>query len=122
MDYMPALSHKYIISIRGFLTFGFFLILLSSVYAQDDLGQPTKESAGKPISTGPVQIINGALFVKNNSFFIRGAGYQPIPIGKSAAYGNGINDVFNFAYKRDLPVLRAMNANRVRTWAIVTNH
>lgn len=39
--------------------------------------QPT----GKPVSTGPIQVIDRRLIVDGNAFTVKGVGYQPVPIG-----------------------------------------
>lgn len=72
----------------------------------------------KPVSTGPVKITrDGTLTVNCVPFFMKGVGYQPIPIGETVGY-----DFFKpEIYERDFPLLRAMGANSIRTWANVTN-
>lgn len=69
-------------------------------------------------STGPVRIVNGQLVVNGQPFFIKGVGYNPIPIGRSYAYGfSGDREI----YSRDFPLIRAMGANTIRTWSKVTS-
>ncbi|MCK5282800.1 MAG: thrombospondin type 3 repeat-containing protein [Nanoarchaeota archaeon] len=79
---------------------------------------PPQVPAVKPASQGPVKIINTTLYVDNQEFPIKGAGYQPTPICERYGY-----DFFSEPeiYNRDFALLRDMNANTIRTWAKVTN-
>jgi len=76
--------------------------------------QPT----GKPVSTGPVRVIDGALYVHGRPFAVRGVGYQPTPIGM---YPDPAGLLFMYTdpgiLTRDLPLLRGLHVNTVRTWS-----
>lgn len=77
-----------------------------------------KKATGKPISTGPVRLQDGALWVEGRPFTVKGVGYQPVPIGYPISRAT-----LDFLYtdpcilERDIPLLRAMNVNTVRTWS-----
>ena len=73
----------------------------------------------KPISTGGVQISGNTLLVEGRSFIIKGLCYQAVPIGEFP----WIYDIYNDAniYDRDLPILRDMGANTIRTYSKVTS-
>jgi hypothetical protein len=81
---------------------------------------PLPPSFVKPRSTGPVQIQGRQLLVRGQPFQIRGVGYAPTPIGR------GVDEVAIYSdpaiYGRDLPLLRALGANTIRTWGPVTSH
>jgi hypothetical protein len=74
----------------------------------------------KPLSTGPVQVRGRSLVVHGQPFQIRGVGYAPTPIG------HGVDEVAIYSdpaiYGRDLPLLRTLGANAIRTWGLVTSH
>ncbi|MDD5680363.1 MAG: discoidin domain-containing protein, partial [Candidatus Omnitrophica bacterium] len=73
----------------------------------------------KPQSTGPVRISGRNILLNGEKFIIKGAGYQPVPVG----YDVNEYDVYNTPgiYNRDLPLLRAMNCNVIRTWGKVNS-
>jgi len=73
----------------------------------------------KPMSTGSVQISGNALLVEGRSFTIKGVCYQPVPIGE-VPWGY---DIYNGShiYDRDMPILRDMGANTIRTYNKVTS-
>lgn len=79
-------------------------------------------SQHKPPSTGRVRVEGRQLLVDGQPFQVRGVGYSPVPIGKR------VSEVATTMYSdpaiwgRDLPVLRAMHANTIRTWGEVTSH
>ncbi|MDP3789667.1 MAG: glycoside hydrolase family 2 TIM barrel-domain containing protein, partial [Candidatus Omnitrophota bacterium] len=79
---------------------------------------PPKNPFSKPQSTGPVQISGNTLLVSGTPFTIKGVCYQPTPIGSVPWQ----YDIFSNAdiYNRDLPILRSMGANTLRTYAKVT--
>lgn len=74
----------------------------------------------KPPSQGPVRVVGRNLIVHDQPFRIRGVGYSPVPIGRRV----GDHDMYAdpAIWRRDLPVLRAMHANTIRTWGPVTSH
>lgn len=77
-----------------------------------------RQPTAKPVSTGPVQLIGKSLFVEGRPFTVKGVGYQPTPIGtpmSSAALQFMYTDPGIIA--RDMPLLRALNANAIRTWS-----
>lgn len=92
-------------------------ILDSEVFAAMTLsaGRQNPQQASKPISTGPVQVMGRELLVNGLPYEIRGVGYAPTPIGEWP----GQTDIYGNAaiLARDVPLIRAMNANTIRTWA-----
>lgn len=72
----------------------------------------------KPRSTGPVQVAGKALSVNGQPYVIKGVGYQPTPIGTTIS-----QSIIDFIYTdsqilaRDMPILRSMGANTIRTWS-----
>ncbi len=73
----------------------------------------------KPMSAGPVQISGNTLSVEGKAFRIRGVCYQPVPIGEVPWEYDIYAD--HYIYDRDLPVLRNMGANTIRTYNKVTS-
>lgn len=71
------------------------------------------------ISRTKVEVRGRSLFVNDSSFFVKGVGYAPTPVGCA----NGAHDYFLDAsiYTRDLLLLRDMGCNTIRTWAKVTS-
>ena len=74
---------------------------------------------GKPESTGPVRIDRETkkLFVGNRPFVIKGVGYQPTPIG-SSSLSSLPSATLNKIFDRDLPLLKTMGCNTIKTWGI----
>lgn len=72
------------------------------------------QATSKPVSTGPVQVVGKCLYVDGAPFTARGVGYAPTPVGSWPDYPI-YTDLGILA--RDVPLLRAMNVNTVRTWA-----
>jgi hypothetical protein len=73
-----------------------------------------RQPTGKPVSTGPVRIVDGSLTVDGRPFRVKGVGYAPTPIHawpSAATYSDPA------ILGRDMPLLRAMNVNTIRTWA-----
>ena len=95
-------------------------VLDSEVYAEYvySSNRFLKQATGKPISTGPVRLQNGTLWVEGRPFTVKGVGYQPMPIGSEIS-----RTALDLLYtdpcilERDIPLLRAMNVNTVRTWS-----
>lgn len=77
----------------------------------------------KPESNGKVKINCSGLYVDNKPFTAKGAGYQPMPIGKTATSLTDKQQMYDdiSIRKRDFPLLREMNANTIRTWGEVMN-
>jgi hypothetical protein len=82
----------------------------------------------KPPSTGAVTATSGTkgrdgsrqLLVDGEPYEIHAVGYQPTPVGQQpgdAGYAPYRRD----QYERDLPLLRAMGCNTIRTWGKVDN-
>ena len=73
----------------------------------------------KPQSKGPVRVRGRKILVDGKPFFIKGVGYQPVPIG----YNVNEYDIFNDSgiYNRDFSLLRSMHCNAIRTWAEITS-
>lgn len=80
---------------------------------------PPKNPFDKPQSTGPVQISGNTLLVNSEPFTIKGVCYQAVPIG----YHVTEYDVYSDPdiYNRDLPLLRDMGTNVVRTYSKITS-
>ncbi|MFA6420077.1 MAG: glycoside hydrolase family 2 TIM barrel-domain containing protein, partial [archaeon] len=74
----------------------------------------------KPQSTGPVAVIGRKLFVDGNQFTVKAVGYAPTPIGNSPDYGYDVT-IHSDLRARDFPLIRAMNANSIRTWGKVNS-
>lgn len=76
---------------------------------------PPDPPSDKPQSTGPVKIDGNKILVNGQQFRIKGVTYQPVPVGSDVSpldvYKNG--EIYN----RDLPLLRAMGVNAVRTYS-----
>lgn len=65
------------------------------------------------------QVVGRQLLVDNNPFLVQGICYSPIPINESvyfAPYGDYFTPDYSFIWLRDLPLIRAMGANVVRTY------
>ncbi|MFH1710976.1 MAG: LamG-like jellyroll fold domain-containing protein [Nanoarchaeota archaeon] len=77
----------------------------------------------KPQSKGNVQLNCSGLYVNNEPFFMKGVGYQPIPIGKTAQSIPDKQLMYNDIWirERDFPLLRDMNANTIRIWSEMLN-
>jgi len=75
----------------------------------------------KPVSTCPVKFINNQLIVNGAPFLIRGVSYQPTPVGELPVIGNSLFQDPQI-YTRDLPILRALGCNTIRTWKKINNH
>ena len=101
------------------------VLLLALIFATVALGflsmspQPSSPFH-KPPSQGRVRVSGRALLVDGQPFQIRGVGYSPVPIGRRV----GEQDIYAdpAIWGRDLPVLRALHANTIRTWSEVTSH
>ena len=78
-----------------------------------------RQASAKPVSTGPVQVINNCLYVNGQPFKVKGVGYAPTPIGAGTEYST-YTDAGILA--RDAPLLLAMNVNTIRTWAQPPNN
>ena len=83
----------------------------------------------KPPATGTVgvrgagtgrDVTERVLLVNGQPYQIRGVGYQPTAIGQAPGYP-GYAPYRQEQYERDLPLLRAMNCNTVRTWGKIDN-
>ncbi|MCK4578974.1 MAG: PKD domain-containing protein, partial [Candidatus Marinimicrobia bacterium] len=79
---------------------------------------------GKPESTGQVKIDRTAkqLLVFNSGlgayelFQVKGVGYQPVPIGGEAPIITTDAATLELILDRDLPLIRDMGCNTIRTW------
>jgi len=76
----------------------------------------------KPVSNGAIRIVGRELqtdFDGNgsySSFFIKGVGYSPVPVG---SWGDLI--YAEQVYRRDMPLIKYMNCNAIRTWGKVNS-
>jgi hypothetical protein len=68
----------------------------------------------KDESAGPVRIdrIENLLYVDNEPFYIKGVGYQAVPVGKFPPTPDDIN-----IFRRDFIYLQEMGCNAIRTWS-----
>jgi hypothetical protein len=82
---------------------------------------PKECKRDKPDSTGRVKINCAGLFINDKPFTVKGVGYQPIPIGKTAESTEDRQEMYKNKdiRERDFPLLRNMNANSIRTWSEV---
>jgi hypothetical protein len=72
----------------------------------------------KGVSSGSVRIENGRLYVGGSPFFIKGMGYNPIPIGRTYTYDFTADPGI---YMRDFAMLREMGVNTIRIWRKVAS-
>ncbi|MBN1384576.1 MAG: discoidin domain-containing protein [Elusimicrobia bacterium] len=72
----------------------------------------------KPVSKGKVKVIGRQIYVDDKPFFIKGVGYQPVPIGIDVGYP--VYDKSDI-YQRDLKLLRSIGCNTLRTWGAANN-
>jgi len=72
----------------------------------------------KNISTGPVKVIGRKLVVNGKNYTVKSLGYAPTPIGQSPDSGYDVT-IHPELRARDFPLIRAMNANTIRTWGKV---
>jgi hypothetical protein len=91
-------------------------LLDSEVYAEYvySSNRFLRQVSSKPVSTGPVQVIGNCLYVNGEPFKVKGVGYAPTPIGAGTEYSIYTNAAI---LARDVPVLKGMNINTIRTWA-----
>ncbi len=77
----------------------------------------------KPDSIGRVKINCTGLYLDGKRFIIKGVGYQPIPVGKTAELVDHKLEIYEniLIRERDFPLLKKMNANTIRTWSEVLN-
>lgn len=71
-----------------------------------------RQATAKPVSTGPVQLIADCLYVNGAPFQVKGVGYAPTPVG----YWSYSSYTDAGIIARDVPLLKSMNVNTVRTW------
>lgn len=88
----------------------------SEIYAEYvvSANRQNTQQGTRPVSTGPVQIVDGSLLVHGKPFLVKGVGYQPTPIG---LYPNSSIYTDACILDRDIPLIRAIGANTVRLWA-----
>lgn len=86
---------------------------------EGDYTPTAKNLFDKPQSRGRVRISGNKLLVKGKPFVIKGVCYQPTPVGFDVTEYRVYNNPK--IYKRDLPLLRSMGANVIRTYAKVTS-
>mmetsp|Transcript_875 Transcript_875/g.1184 ORF Transcript_875/g.1184 Transcript_875/m.1184 type:complete len:611 (-) Transcript_875:166-1998(-) len=80
--------------------------------------QPTRKTNG---TRSGIAMKGKQLYVNDEPFFIKGVAYSPVPLGDDPLYGHPFGDYFTNEYTafwvRDLPLLKAMGANSIRTYA-----
>ena len=75
----------------------------------------TSASTQSTVTTSGRQIL-----INGNPFYVKGINYQPSPIGSSNSwvpYGDWFQDYWSSIYSRDIPKLKELNANAVKTYA-----
>ena len=72
----------------------------------------------KNVSTGNVKVVGRDLIVNGMKYTVKSVGYAPVPIGQTPDWGYDIT-VHPELRARDFPLIRAMNANTIRTWGKV---
>lgn len=104
-----AATDKITIGWTGF--YGFSNATFDELKIYNSLEKPTFQ---KPQSTGSVKVSSRQLLVNNQPFFVKSVGYQPTPIGLHPNQ----SDMYcqPEIYNRDIPKLREMNINVIRTW------
>ena len=80
-----------------------------------------------PVDGRRVRVEGRQLFVDGEPFIVKGICYSPIPVNESvyfAPYGDYFSADYSFLWLRDLPLIKAMGANVVRTygWQPSTDH
>ncbi|MBN1899166.1 MAG: hypothetical protein JW827_10335, partial [Spirochaetes bacterium] len=88
------------------MVFRIFLVLILFISNIDLLLSTTIEIKGKQ------------LFVNGDPFVIRGVCYGPVPVGKTISTYNWWEDPS--MYSIDFPMIKAMGANCIRTYSVVT--
>ena len=88
------------------------------VYGCENSECKQQPAGQKQQSTGAVQLIGKKLFVEGTEYKIKSIGYGPVPIGNTPDAGYDVT-VHPELRARDFPLLRAMNANTIRSWAKV---
>lgn len=75
--------------------------------------QPPRAASPKGVSRHRIRVEGRRLLVDGKPFQVRGVGYSPFPIGtRPGSFSPWIAK----QWQRDLPVLRALHCNAVRTW------
>ena len=95
-------------------------LLDSEVYAEYvySSNRYVRQASSKPTSTGPVQLSGNVLYVNGQPFKVHGVGYAPTPIGANPGYPIYTDPAI---LARDVPLLKAMHVNTVRTWGAPPN-
>ena len=80
-----------------------------------------------PVDSRRVRVQGRQLYVDGEPFIVKGICYSPIPVNESvyfAPYGDYFSADYSFLWLRDLPLIKAMGANVVRTygWQPSTDH
>ncbi|MFH1369504.1 MAG: discoidin domain-containing protein [Elusimicrobiota bacterium] len=92
----------------------YLLVLFSALFCFS-----AYSSAGfiKPESKGKIKVAGRHIYVNGKPFFIKGVGYQAMPIGETLGF-----PVYEHKeiYERDLALLREMGCNTIRTWDKIT--
>ncbi len=102
------------------LIFDFSKTSFGTIYVDNfEFTNANPSGISKPLSSGAVQIIDDRLVVHGAPFIITGVGYQPTPIGLDVSTDFLYQD--EAIYNRDLPILRNMGCNTIRTWKKVNN-
>ncbi|VAX35644.1 hypothetical protein MNBD_UNCLBAC01-276 [hydrothermal vent metagenome] len=81
---------------------------------------PASDNVTKISVNAPVKVENKQLFVNNQPFFIKGVGYEPVPLGQTALW-EPTEPFTQSNAERDFPLLAQMGINTIRTWGKINN-
>ncbi len=100
------------------------LIHKNSIYVAGPLFETTASPAllmSAETTQSVVTTSGRQILVNGDPFYVKGVNYQPSPIGSSNSwgpFGDWFQDYWSSIYNRDIPQIKAMNANTVKTYAI----
>lgn len=67
-----------------------------------------------------IKVEQRSIRIDGEPFFVRGVCYSPVPINESSyfsPYGDYFTAEYSYLWMRDLPLIKAMGANTIRTCA-----
>lgn len=97
--------------------------MLLAFWPSDWVSQAAQNTVQPPLA----QIIGRQLYVNGEPFHIQGVCYSPVPVGETPAFpphGDYFGDQYQFIWKRDLALIKAMGATTIRLygWDTHTDH